>query len=158
MIKIGKLHVKTLFTIAFCIINFQSFNKINHVNAQINNCMSPFCQCLNSTTLLCSNFTSFNQLDFQRVSDILFESVELRPLNRKLDLNHNLNFHGLKLNGRLTLSQLNSLDAFYNPFRQIVYNQFSLAILNSNFKFVGGSTGNSEAENSILNSCNFQVP
>jgi len=150
-------YVRFLIIITFSIVNFETFNKINGVDAQLlpRDCMSPFCLCLDTTTLFCSNFTSFKQLDFQRVSGIVFELVEIRPFNRRLDLNENLNFNGLKLNGRLTLSNLDSLSAFYNPFRQILYEQFSLSILNSNFRFVGSSIGNNEAENSILYYCNF---
>ena len=122
----------------------------------VRDCMEPYCVCLDATSLLCTNFTNFAQLNFSLVNGRRFESVEIRPFNIRLDLNENLNFNGLQLNGRLTLSNLNSLAAFYNPFRQILYDRFNLAILNSNFKFVGGNTGNFQAESSILNECKFQ--
>ena len=134
-----------------------TLSNLDTTTAQIpRDCLEPYCACVNTTSLICHNFTRFEQLDFRRVNSILFESVELRPYNVRLDLNENLNFNGLKLNGRLTLSNLRSLSAFYNPFRQILYNDFSLAILDSSFSFVGGSTGNLAAETSILSMCNFQ--
>lgn len=129
---------------------------LDKVSAQTD-CLQPYCNCLNRTTLTCHNFTAFQQLDFRRVNGWLFEMVELRPLNVKIDLNENLNFNGLRLNGRLTLHNIRSFTAFYNPFRQILYNKFNLAILDSNFKFVGGSTGNVQQENVLLNECDFQT-
>jgi hypothetical protein len=129
---------------------------LNKVSSQTD-CLQPYCNCLNRTALICHNFTGFQQLDFRRVNGWLFETVELRPLNIKIDLNEFLNFNGLRLNGRLTLHNIRSFTAFYNPFRQILYNKFNLAILNSNFKFVGGSTGNVQQETVLLNDCDFQM-
>ena len=69
----------------------------------------------------------------------MFEAVELIPYKILLDLNEELNLSGLNLNGKLMLSNLKSLKAFYNPFKQIKHLKFNLAIFNSYFKFVPSS-------------------
>jgi hypothetical protein len=64
-------------------------------------CMEPFCKCLDSKSLLCNNFSSFQELNFRRLSGRPFEAVQLIPRsNLLLDLDDNLKFNGLVLNGR----------------------------------------------------------
>lgn len=121
--------------------------------AQSPECMEPFCFCLNQNTLHCTNFTRFDQLDFRRTNGRIFEQVEIRPLTFQIDLNEKLSFVGLRLNGRLSLSNIRSINAFYNPFRQIMYERFDLAFYTSTFKFYGGL---SEIENSTLTECDIR--
>lgn len=118
-------------------------------------CMEPYCYCRDSTTLHCSNFSRFEELNFRLISKRVFKLVELRPLVSQLDLNEKLSFHGLKLSGRLSMSNIRSFSAFYNPFKQIRYDRLDLSFFNSYFTFVGGSTGNSYAEQTILENCEF---
>ena len=118
-------------------------------------CLEPFCYCPDPTTLRCANFTRFEDLNFGRTSNRVFTAVELRPNGIQLDINERLSFYGLRLNGRLSISNIRSFSAFYNPFRQIVYDRFDLAFFNSYFSFVGavGATGNQHSEQAILDSC-----
>jgi hypothetical protein len=63
--------------------------------------MEPFCHCKDSKSLVCNNFSSFQELNFRRLSGRPFESVQLIPHDGlQLDLDQNLKFNGLVLNGR----------------------------------------------------------
>jgi hypothetical protein len=129
-------------------------------SASVNFCIEPYCYCTDSNTLHCYNFTRFEQLDFRRTSNRLFRLVELRPLVQQIDINERLSFNGLNLNGRLSMSNIRSINAFYNPFRQIKSDRLELAFFNSYFNFIG-TTGidaaNYAAETAILNECRFTV-
>ena len=125
------------------------------VNGQ-QDCLQPYCTCLNATSLFCNNFTRYSQLDFRRLNGYLFNSVELRPLTM-VDVNENLNFNGLKLSGRLTLCNIKSFNAFYNPFQHIFYDdKFSIAISNSYFKFVPSNNIHSPGQAELLEKCDYQ--
>lgn len=122
---------------------------------QSSTCLEPYCFCTDTFTLRCSNFTRFDQLDFKLTNNRIFKSVELRPLVPQLELNERLTFHGLRMNGRLSISNIASFNAFYNPFRQIVYDRLDISFFNSHFTFVGavGSSGNQNAEQLIIDKC-----
>lgn len=117
-------------------------------------CMQPYCECPDQKTLNCQNFTSFSQLNFRLLNGRSFESV-LIASPWPLDLNENLKLHGLILNGRLTLRNLRSVHAFYNPFRQILLYRFDLTIQDSVFNFFGTSQ-RPDAECGILNECSLR--
>jgi hypothetical protein len=70
-------------------------------------------------SLICTNFTSFSQLDF-RNNTIAFNSVVIRPL-ASLDLDYTFNLTGLKLM-RSTIVQLENIKSFPyapSPFRNV---------------------------------------
>ncbi|CAF1004207.1 unnamed protein product [Brachionus calyciflorus] len=126
---------------------------VGSIGAQITGpeCLSPCCYCLNAVTLYCANFTQFPQLDFRRTNGRVFHKVDIIPLSF-IDLNENLNLNGLKLNGKLSFSNIRSINPFYNPFRVIQHERFDLAFYNSNFRFVNSLNPNNE-ENLILQDC-----
>jgi hypothetical protein len=133
-----------------------TFNKsIVKSQESIKECLEPFCTCLNNNkTLYCSKFTNYDQLDFMQTNGHQFEQVELSPEGEPLELNENLNFYGLKLNGQLSLGNIRSFSAFYNPFRRIDYVKLNLKIYNSYLKFFGGGIdGPNELETKIINDC-----
>jgi hypothetical protein len=118
-------------------------------------CMQPYCLCVDNTWLRCNNFTRFDQLNFSRVNGHLFETVEIRSFFRKLDLDEKLQLNGLKLNGRLSLSNIESVAFNYNPFRQILYQTLSLSIFDSNFKFNYTTGFNDPIGLNILKKCEY---
>ncbi len=95
----GHLKLKSLFT---CILFILLHNNHNIVLVEAAECcMEPFCLCLDSKSLLCNNFSSFQELNFRRLSGRPFESVQLIPRSGlQLDLDDKLKFNGLALNGR----------------------------------------------------------
>ena len=118
-------------------------------------CMEPYCECIDSKSLSCNNFTSFDELNFRRLNGRPFESIELFP-RWQLDLDEKLKFSGLVLNGRLTLSNLRSINAFYNPFRQILLYRFDLTIQDSEFNFFSANQ-RPDVEKAILSDCEFKI-
>lgn len=99
-------------------------------------CLIPYCHCKSSfSSLLCDNFTSFNQLDFKRTNKIQFDDVELTPLI-DLSLNESLNLDGLYVAGTLILNRIISLNPFYNPFKDVtVKTLLNLYIVNSTIDY-----------------------
>ena len=119
-------------------------------------CMQPYCHCVfapaptsaasavassvlqpPSVFLHCDNFTTYSQLDFKRVSDQLFDKVELRPSSPQvlLDMDASLDFTGLSLNGQLVMANIKSFSTLFSPFRRIAYDRFDLVIHNSYMDF-----------------------
>ena len=122
--------------VLFLYINLTFILKNSQSQTSTSYCMSPYCHCQNPSVLICNNFEVFEQLDFTVTSEHIFEAVDLRPShNNRLVLNENLNFNGLKLNGRLSITNIDINDAFYNPFKKIDYQIFSIFIYNSIFNF-----------------------
>lgn len=104
----------------------------NLINCELG-CMNPYCECSTDyTKLICTQFTSYHQLDFLRVILREFNVVELLPL-KTIALDNNLNLNGLNLNGVLILKSINSIDFNSKPFQTIKSKNYSIKILNSNF-------------------------
>lgn len=118
-------------------------------------CLIPYCYCVSPVSLHCANFTRFNQLDFSRTNGRIYQKVDLIPLVF-LDLNENLNLNGLRLNGKLSFSNIRSINPFHNPFRVLSHDRFDLAFYNSNFKFTN-SIKPSQSENLILSNCSINT-
>ena len=92
--------------------------------------LEPFCyREFVGNKLVCSNFTSFRQLDFGKVSNEVYSSVEFEPeKNLRLRLDADLNLAGLQLSpstAKLTFRNIFDFDFFYNPFLAIVKNKKS---------------------------------
>lgn len=147
-----KMLLKTFFKLVIVILLYR-----NEIGVQ-SDCIEPYCHCRDFSSLYCFNFTLYEQLDFRRTNDRLFRLVELKPSVAQIDLNEKLVFKGLRLNGRLSLFNVRSLNAFYNPFKEIHTEHLELSFFNSYFTFVGTiglNSANFVAEASILNKCKF---
>ena len=95
--------------------------------------------------------------DFQRLNNKPFDSVELTPrAGLLLDVDERLQLNGLVLNGRLTLSNVRSFNAFYNPFKQIRHYRFDMTIQNSTFAFFSSSFNQTDSSKTfLLDECSF---
>ena len=134
----------------FCLFLQLVFHII--VNAQnYDHCLKPFCDCYN-LRLICTNFTSFKQLEFKRTNSFLFDSVEIIPSNR-LNLDNDLNFNGLHVFGTLLLSNIKSFTPFYNPFKNLVV-AFELNLFITNSTLELNTTGLNHLQLIAINSCN----
>ena len=113
--------------------NIISFNTSLEISSQ-QDCLAPYCLCTGAVFLMCSNFTSFGQLNFTRTNSRLFHYVEIRPL-KQLDLNRELSFIDLNLHGQLSLYNLKSLELSNNPFKQIKCEKLDLGIYDSDISY-----------------------
>lgn len=106
--------------------------------------LEPYCEFRpNNRELICSDFDSFDQLDFKK-SVVLFSNVAFRPKDElKLKLDSKLNLDGLKMNSssvpRIEFKNIAGFDTLFNPFLEIIFfnksNLFDLKISNSNWSF-----------------------
>jgi hypothetical protein len=112
--------------------------------APINSCSqyAPFCgKCLNAQ-LICTNFTSFDQLDFADNVDLkkVFDKVVIKPLS-PLALDNKLNLTGLLISrsAEVQLINIKQFQYDYNPLKALQVNDLkfnTLVIDNSTFDFL----------------------
>jgi hypothetical protein len=86
--------------------------------------LEPYCyREIFNNKLVCSNFTSFRQLNFRKVANEVFSSVEFEPeKSLHLRLDADLSLAGLQLSpstAKLTFRNIFDFDFFYNPFLAI---------------------------------------
>jgi hypothetical protein len=97
----------------------------------------PYCTCNSVTSLVCENFENFSELNFTQENDsILINEFKLAPLS-PICLDNSLNLNGLKLNGQVTLENINSFEFNHNPF--LSFTNISLIISNSTIYFKSNS-------------------
>ena len=96
-----------------------------------------YCQCV-SITLICSNFNSFNELDFNtNKSDIYFFTMTFNP-KVKLNMDKNFNLTGLRIasSGTIEITNIKNFTLPYDPFEMLVYQGNKNFNLNYIFNFI----------------------
>lgn len=102
--------------------------------------MEPYCyRMFFNNKLLCQNFTSFRQLNFQMTGDEVYSGVIFDPpRNLRLRLDSDLSLDGLKLSpdtATLEFHNIFDIDLFYNPFLTLSSLWLDIRIIESQWQF-----------------------
>lgn len=103
--------------------------------------MEPYCyKIFFNNKLICQNFTSFRQLDFQKTGDEVYAGVIFEPQkNLRLRLDSDLNLEGLKLSpdsAALEFRNIFDFDLFHNPFLSLSNLWLDIRIIESQWQFL----------------------
>lgn len=102
--------------------------------------LEPFCyRIFFNNKLICSNFTSFRQLDFELTGEQVYSAVVFEPpRNLHLRLDSDLNLEGLKLTpetATIEFRNIFDIDLFYNPFLALSHLWLDIRIIESEWQF-----------------------